>query len=185
MTASRFSILAALVVSASAAVLPVFQADQAHAEDAAGHSANGKWAVADSPTAVRKSLDVAVDKVAQEFNFVIREVARYKLQGATKVCQTYTIDVQDTVVNFACDKSKLTALKLDGTPLKTTNDDGEPITGTAAVSGDTVVIAWTGESGTRTNTFRRSGDYLVLSAKVTSEQMPKPLEWSIRYKSTP
>lgn len=174
MSLSRLLGLTGLVVFASSSI--------AAAEDAAPHPSNGTWKIATPPDQLRSSLDKAVDDVAQEFNFVIREIARYKLQGATKVCKSYFIEVKGEAVSFACDSDKPQLVPASGGPLHTKNDDGEPITGTAKITDSGVVVAWKGEAGTRVNTFTTTGSGLRLSVQVTSDQMPKPLTWNVDYK---
>jgi len=145
------------------------------------HPTTGSWRLAIPKSELDKNIDAAVEGVASEFNMFIRELVRSKLEGATKVCKTYRLDVQDTVVEFACDGNKPVQLRRDGTPLHTSNQDGEPIRGTVAVQGDTLIVHWAGESGGRTNTFERKGDTLHLTATVSSSHMPKPLVWAVRY----
>lgn len=152
------------------------------ADDTPAHPASGTWTLSTSESALRATLDKAVDDVAQEFNFVIREIARHKLQGATKVCKTYALDVQAQAVTFACDGKPPAVLPRDGSPLRTQNDAGEPITGTAKVTASGVVVTWKGEVGARTNTFTATEQGLRLAATVTGDQMPKPLKWTVDYR---
>jgi hypothetical protein len=168
-----------LLRSASLSALFVVSSP-ALAEEA--HPANGSWKVSTPPDKLRSTLDAAIDDVAKEFNFVIREIARYKLQNATKVCSSYSFDVKEAEVHFACDSNTPSVLKRDGSPLHTTNDAGEPITGTMQVTDDGVKITWKGEDGARINDFKIAGEVIQLRATVTGSQLPKPLKWTVDYK---
>jgi|GEM_PF-2864003 len=149
--------------------------------EASSHALTGTWKVSDTPAALRKELDTAIDRTASEFNLLIREIARVKLQGATKVCQSYLLDVQPSQVAFACDGKAPVSLARDGSPFHTKNDDGEDIQGTVSVKGDTVVVTWQGPSGKRVNTFSPTSAGLDLRAEVSSPHMPTPLRWTVHY----
>ena len=119
--------------------------------------------------------------VAKEFNLLLRDLVRQKLSGATKVCTTYTLNVQPETVQLSCDDRPTVALQRDGSPLHTQNQAGEPVRGTVQVQGNTLRLIWQGESGGRTNVFSLQGDTLVLQAEVRSKRIPKPLRWTVDY----
>jgi len=176
-----------MALSAVAAVL-LLASPPVHAEDLpvepvaeAAHPMSGTWRIATSEDKLRTTLDAAIEDVAAEFNILIRELVRHKLSGATKVCDTYVLDVKADTVDFSCNGNPPVALKRDGSPFQTQNDAGEPVRGTVAVQGERVVVTWMGEAGGRINTFSMKGGTLRLDAKVTSSHMPKPLKWTVDY----
>ena len=148
---------------------------------ATAHPMTGTWRIATPEATLRKSLDGAIDGVAKEFNLLLRDLVRQKLSGATKVCTTYTLNVQPETVQLSCDDRPTVALQRDGSPLHTQNQAGEPVRGTVQVQGNTLRLIWQGESGGRTNVFSLQGDTLVLQAEVRSKRIPKPLRWTVDY----
>lgn len=145
------------------------------------HAVEGSWRLSTPPEQLKSTLAAAVDEVAVEFNYFIRGIARARLANATSVCDTYLIDVRDDVVLFSCDDETPHRLPRDGSPVQAVNEAGDPMQGVVSVTDSAVVVSWTSESGTRRNEFRAVGEGVQLSAKVTSEQMPKPLAWSVDY----
>lgn len=147
------------------------------------HALNGQLTIATPPDTLRSTLATAVDEVAEEFNFLIRDIARSKLSEATKVCQGYEIDVRDDVVFFQCDDRKPALLPRDGSPFPSTDDNGAPIQGTVQVQENGLVVIWKGETGSRQNTFQKTDSGVTLRVRVSSAQMPKPMEWTVNYRA--
>jgi hypothetical protein len=148
----------------------------------ATHPMNGSWRIDTADSTLRKNLDAAIESVAKEFNLLFRDLVRQKLSGATKLCATYTLNVQAEAVHFSCDDRPSVTLQRDGSPFHTLNEAGEPVRGTVEVQGHTVRVSWKGEAGGRTNEFSLKEDTLVLTAKVRSDRIPTPLSWTVDYK---
>ena len=174
------SVLAALALITG----PHAMAEEPPAEPAAqaSHPMTGTWHIATPEDALRKRLDATIDAVAREFNLLFRDAVRQKLNGATKVCETYTLDVQAEAVHLSCDGRPSVALPRDGSLLHTHNAAGEPVRGRVEVKGDTMLLTWRGEAGGRINEFAMTGDTLVLTSEVSSSRIPKSLSWTVDYK---
>lgn len=184
--------LAALALSwmlPGSAVEPVPQpAAESAAEpvvDASPHAIHGTWGIQTPAPELRKRLDAAVDDVASEFNLMVREVARRKIAGATKVCDQYDLAVEPASVRVVCDDGPVHVLPADGKVYRTTNAAGEPVQGVVTVEADALVLTWSGPAGKRVNRFARKGDALTLAVTVSSTHMPRPLRWTVDYGRRP
>ena len=149
------------------------------------HPVHGTWIMATPAPALRIRLDQAVDAAAADFGLLVREVARRKMQGATKVCGYYTIELSASVVRFACDGGVVHSLPRDGSPYETTNEAGLPVRGTATVASGGLTVSWQGPAGTRVNHFESVDDALQLRVTVRSEHMARPLTWTVDYRAQP
>mgnify|MGYP006883380270 CR=1 FL=1 len=161
--------------------LGLFVAAVAGASPAEQHPTTGQWQVAHHPSAVRAELDTAIDALSVDLNIVMREVARGILQDATKVCARYDIHVVDDTLAFSCDDHPTMHLSTTA-PLRARNAAGLAVQARAEVAEDHVVIRWTSDAGSRINTFRRVDDQMVLTARVHSRRLPRPLRWTVRYR---
>ena len=152
---------------------------------AAPHPVQGAWTRETSAPELRARLDQAVDTVVSELNIMIRELARRKLSGVTKVCGEYVLSVEPAVVRLTCDGGSVHVLSRDGQPYKTTNPAGEPVRGTVEVTDEALILTWRGGAGERVNRFERSEAGLQLSVTVSSENMPRSLQWQVDYGAVP
>lgn len=144
------------------------------------HPAAGTWHTTHSVADVRAELDDAIDDLAIDLHVLMREVARGVLSDATKVCGTYDIAVGEDTVAFACDDHPPMLLSASR-PTRARNGLGVTVEAVASVRDDAVVIRWSSDAGTRTNTFRRTEDGLELRAHLTSRRLPRPLHWTVHY----
>ena len=149
------------------------------------HPVHGTWTLATPAPALRARLDRTVNAAASEFNLLVRELARRKMQGATKVCGRYAIDIAQTVVRFTCDDGTVHPLPRDGSAYETTNKAGEPVRGTVTVTDEALTVSWRGPAGTRVNHFEPVEGALELRVTVRSEHMSRPLAWTVDYRQAP
>ncbi|HCH64794.1 MAG: hypothetical protein CL927_08625 [Deltaproteobacteria bacterium] len=152
---------------------------------ASPHSVQGTWTQQTPGPELQEHLDQAVGDVVSDLNIMIRELARRKLSGVTKVCGEYVLSVEPTVVRLGCDGGPVHVLPRDGQPYQTTNPAGQPVQGTVEVTDEAVILSWQGGAGKRVNHFERSEAGLRLSVTVSSENMPRPLKWQVDYGRSP
>lgn len=148
---------------------------------ALAHPLSGTWTIEGSEAAVRARMDTAVDEAAAQLNFLIRELGRSKLRTAAKVCSAYTFVVGESRWVSQCDAGRRYERPLSGEH-KTTDADGDPVTSHLTLAGDGATLAWLGESGGRRNQFKVQGDTLVLSARIESGSLDKPMQWQLEYR---
>ena len=167
------------------AVEPVPEPVSEPVPDASPHAIHGTWGMKTAAPELRKRLDAAVDDVASEFNLMVREVARRKIAGATKVCDQYDLAVEPASVRVVCDDGPVHVLPANGQTYHTTNAAGEPVQGVVGLAADALTLTWSGPAGRRVNRFERKGDVLTLAVTVSSTPMPRPLRWTVDYGRRP
>lgn len=141
--------------------------------------------VLDEPRdAVDARLAAVVEQAVAPMSFLIRPIARSRLERVVVACKEYRLALSASEVGVICDARAPIQRKLDNSGGKLTGLDGEePLDVVVAVAPDSVALSFKSAEGQRTTTYRfdASGG-LEIAVQVTSSQIEKPMEWKVRYR---
>jgi hypothetical protein len=147
----------------------------------AGEALEGTYTfVADSST----NIDEAIDAAVTDMNFIKRPIARSRLKKTNPIYRRVVISrtAQEIHVEFRAGAPVIAPA--DGTSVKWTRDDGEVFDVSAAWEASTLTQKFKAEDGERLNVFRLSPDgrTLTLDVTISSDQLPKPMTYSLVYR---
>jgi hypothetical protein len=166
----------ALVASATVAAMLSLPAAAAGLQDFAGTY------TLSASAAEKQAIDAAVDKAAEQFNVVIRFVARGRLAKAAKPSKRLLITVQGNDLGVQKDDLPMRTTHMDGTPLVFTHD-GKSTRMTRQASGNAITETAKVEDGSRTIVYSLGdgGQTLTVSSTIESTQLKTPLRFSTTY----
>lgn len=141
----------------------------------------GTYVVKSGAAAVQADIDAAVEAAALQFPAIARGIAKDRLAFAATFCQQYEIEATPDSWTNQCDAMPTLSRPIDGSTQYWISDKGESIPTTITRKGDVIRLHLKGETGSRTNTFKFSGDEMVLHVAVSSDSLDSPMTWSIRY----
>lgn len=131
--------------------------------------------------AERDGVDAAIDAVVSEMNVFIRSIARSRLSAANPVPSNVKIGPHPRGVEIMFDERKYVS-ELDGDYTRVVGVTGERVRYKVETAKRRLTQVFVGDSGTRKNTFALTGDRLVISVRVRSEQLPRPLEYRLTFR---
>lgn len=133
--------------------------------------------------AASDNVEKAIDKAVAPMNFVVKAIARGRLQ---KVNQPYHHIVIGTGSKLSVQTdARAPIAAASGATIKWTRpEDGEKLDVTMRLAGNRLEEDFVSPDGKRVNVFEPSADgkKLVMAVTVTSPRLPKPLTYRIAYK---
>lgn len=128
-------------------------------------------------------IEAAIDKAVAPMNFIKRPIARGRLKKTNPSYKQISFARSDTQIEIRFDDRAAVQMPANGEPIKWTREDGEVFDVSAESRDGELVQAFKAEDGTRVNTFRVSpdGKQLTLQVRITSPQLPTPVEYSLDY----
>jgi hypothetical protein len=141
----------------------------------------GTYVVKSGAAAVQADIDAAIETASQQFPAIARGIAKDRLAFAATFCQQYEIEATPDSWTNQCDAMPVLSRPIDSSTQFWISDKGESIPTTITRKGDVIRLNLKGETGTRTNTFKFSGDEMVLHVAIASDSLDSPMTWSIRY----
>ncbi len=175
-----------LVLSLVASAAPPARAQEAHPTVELQTRMTGRFVLAEPRATVEARLAAVVEQAVAPMSFLIRPIARSRLGRAVVFCAEYRLALGANDVSVTCDARPAIERRLDNSGGKLAIDGGEPVDVTVVVARDGVALTFTSAEGRRTTTYRfDDSGALEVAVQVTSEQIEKPLEWSIRYRRSP
>lgn len=142
----------------------------------------GTYVVAQSPTAIRSSLDQKAAEAAEGFPFYAKGIAEGRLKEAMTFCESYEIDLQADSWSNKCDSLPVLNRPIDGS-VTSWQGEGDPVKTRISRRGDKVILSLQTESGKRVNTFVFKPDGTMnLTVSLASESLDKPVTWTVPYK---
>ena len=128
-------------------------------------------------------VDAAIDAAVAKMNFIKRPIARSRLKKTNPAYQRVTIARTESQVHVKFDKSSVIESPADGTPVKWKREDGEVFEVSTDWQGKRLVQRFKAEDGERVNTFHSNAKgELILDVKIMSDQLPKPLSYSLVFR---
>jgi hypothetical protein len=136
--------------------------------------------VADSST----NIDAAVDAAVTDMNFIKRPIARSRLKKTNPIYRRIAISRTPHDVSVEFRSGAPVNTPANGSSVKWTRDDGEVFDVSATWQGSTLTQRFKAEDGERLNVFRLSPDgrTLTLDVTISSDQLPKPMTYSLVYR---
>ena len=131
----------------------------------------------------RDGVNEAIELSVASLNALIRNMGRKRLQETNTIPKQLSIQLSGHDLEILFDGDGHSA-KLDGTPLKTKDKSGDKLKVSHRMRGAKLTELLDGTGGDRHNTFKLSddGNHLTVKVKISSSQLPVPVEYSLRYK---
>jgi hypothetical protein len=131
----------------------------------------------------RDGVDAAIEASVAPLNQMIRNMGRTRLKEANPVPQRLTIEVDGDSVEILMDGVGHEA-SLDGSPIKSESPQGDKVKVSHRIRSSQLTELIDGSGGDRTNDFKLSADgtRLTMSVKITSGQLPVPVEYRLTFK---
>lgn len=131
----------------------------------------------------RDGVDAAIAKAMDAISPLFRKIGTKRLKANNPVSKQVSIAINGDKARVAFGMYDNEA-PLDGTRVKTKSKAGDRIKLRHRVRGSTLVQTITGDGGKRTNSFTLSedGQRLTVRVKITSDQLPVPVEYRLSYK---
>ncbi|MDQ8036166.1 MAG: hypothetical protein REI12_02005 [Pedobacter sp.] len=129
------------------------------------------------------SVDQAVEKTVAEVNFVLRPIARSRLNKTNQPYQNITLGVSGGKASITTDKRAPIVAPVDGKPIKWKREDGEIMDLSMQWQGKGLQETIAADDGKRVNLFELSpdGNELRMLVTVSSKRLPKPLVYTLVY----
>jgi hypothetical protein len=134
-----------------------------------------------NPNQSGASIKAAIDQAAKEINFVVRPIARSRLNKTNPVITTVDIGREGNLITVALNTGKPTMTEPGKPPVKWTRDDGETFDVSTAWHGAALAQTFSSADGKRENRYSLSADGATLTMRVTltSEQLKAPMQYEL------
>lgn len=131
----------------------------------------------------QQKIEAAIEAVVAKMNFIKRPIARSRLKKTNPSYARIAIATTDGVLEVQFDDRKPIRMRGDGRPTEWTREDGEVFNVSAKEQDRTLVQIFEAEDGVRTNTFElgTDGRELLLHVRISSPQLPQPVEYTLTY----
>lgn len=173
-------------ISLTTLSLVFFLATSASAQD------SGKWEfkLATSSSSAQKKIAAGIEDGISDMNFVVRPIARGRLEDTNTVCKTLTFTLADGNISIQCGSGKVFTTPADGSYKKVTGSDNETkynLSQKVDSKDDKTVITqvFKAEDGKRTTvyTYNHAAKTLTMKVRVNSPKLdPKAVTYTIPYK---
>ncbi len=129
------------------------------------------------------SVEQAVEKTVADVNFVLRPIARSRLNKTNQPYQNITLSSSVGKVSITTDKRAAIVAPVDGKPIKWKREDGEVMDFSLQWQGKALQETFAAKDGKRVNLFELSpdGHELRMLVTVSSKRLPKPLIYTLVY----
>jgi hypothetical protein len=127
----------------------------------------------------------AIDQATSTMNFVVRLVARRQLTQKTIPYSTFAMQRSGEFFNTSLPGKPVLSLPLSGSTVLWKAPDGEVVR-VRLQAGSELIQVFESKQGRRENRFTLSSDHrlLTMSVKVTSHELPKPVEYRAVYRKS-
>jgi hypothetical protein len=124
----------------------------------------------------------AIESVVTKMHVVTRGIARRRLRQTNPPYESISLTFTGDAARITAGPGGPLVLPLSGAPVRWKRD-GETLTVTGVMRGDTYVETLSAPDGRRTNAFTRTSDGgLQLDVTVTSSRLPAPLRYQLVYR---
>ncbi|RLB55167.1 MAG: hypothetical protein DRJ42_07030 [Deltaproteobacteria bacterium] len=144
----------------------------------------GTYRFSQSRSTGQEIINQAIERDTEDLNFVIRGIARGKLEGKNPIVSTIDIAVRDGNIVIRLDGRRYTA-PADGTRTTAIDPAGDEVGLTHAYRDGKIIQTFLFDGGQRRNVFslRRSG-ILQYNVIVTADRLPGPVRYGLHYRPT-
>lgn len=172
------ALLTTLTVSA---LIPTLVSPTAHAQQPEA-PVLGSYKLSISKSKARARVDARIEALVDEMNFLIRPIARSKLQNSSLICGRFSFDTEGDDLLTRCDGARVDRSSRHGKKGKTVYN-GEEYVLIQRLDGRRVFQSFTGGDGVRSSRYELSEDgrTLTMKTRISSDQLPRPLEYTLVY----
>ena len=137
-----------------------------------------------SQAEVDARLTQAATDASQQFNWLIRGIARGKILEQATACSTLKLMSNATHTGVKCD-AEASIVRLNDNSEPPFDRDGTTVDSVVAIQGNTLSLTWATEDGSRKTLYTfRDDDNFDLRVEVASPQMDTPMSFTIPYRRT-
>jgi hypothetical protein len=151
---------------------------------AAGTGIAGAYAYSQAES---ENVDKAIESALASANFVVRTVARGRLEKTNKPYTKVAISTSGSSLSIQTDGRPPIVLPASGATIAWTRpEDGEKLQVSAHMVGTKLEETFAAPDGKRVNVFEPSADgsKLYMTVTVSSGKLPKPVTYRLAYKRT-
>lgn len=125
----------------------------------------------------------AIDRATGTMSFFVRPIARRQLRQKTETYHSFSLQRSGEFLNTRLPSEPVLSLPLSGSTVLWKSPDGEMVR-VHLQPGPELVQVFETKQGRREDRFTLSPDHrlLTISVKVTSNQLPKPVEYRMVYR---
>jgi len=137
-----------------------------------------------SQAEVQTRLEAAAQEASEQFNWLIRGVARGKIMEQATACSTLRVLSNETHTGVKCDDEPH-ILRLNDNSEPPFDSDGVTVDSVVSISGNVLHLDWETEGGSRRTRYTfHDDDTFDLRVQVSSPQMETPMSFTIPYRRT-
>lgn len=131
-----------------------------------------------------ESIEKAIDNAVSQLNFVVRPIARGRLEKTNPAYKRLEINLKPGQVSIATNGRAAIKTPPSGSMVKWTREDGEVFDVSTNLSGDTLRQKFVAKDGQRTNEYTISADGQTLTMRVivNSPRLNSPLTYRLVYR---
>jgi len=171
----------ALLVSGGAVAGVMFWSEHEEPSPQLQQRMTGQFVLDESRSELEMRLGQAVERVVQPLGATVRSVARAQLSRVVTYCREYDMELALDGVRVQCDETAEIEQGLRDVASGRGREDAAALE--VELAEDAVVLSAEGVDGERTTTYRFDGQgRLEVNVRVTSQQLDRPLAWSVRYR---
>ncbi|QDG49368.1 hypothetical protein FIV42_01040 [Persicimonas caeni] len=166
---------------AACLVFPSFAGAQDSGSDDAKKKFSGTYVLANSKKKERKKINKKIEKLVDKMSFYKRPFARGELKDSTEPCPKLNVIFSGDDMAINCVGNVKAKSPANGKAVKWVDSDDEEMRLSQKLEKNRMVQKFRSENGLRTNIYRLKdgGKKLVIDVKITSEQLPHPLEYQL------
>jgi hypothetical protein len=177
--AHRIVALVACLGALSALAIPRAESQE---QEASLESFRGTFVLAG--TGERAALVNAIDRVADQFDIFVREIARGELRRRLSTEERIRVAIDETAVEFAFDNWVPGRIPLDGRVRTLRGPGGETLRHSVRFEGGRIIERRVGGGGERMNVLTMSPDHqrMIMSVRISSDQLPDAIRYRLAYR---
>lgn len=171
------------IASLAAALVVVSLGTPVDGQDAPATTAddfNGTWRYAGSASQGTGIINNAINETIAPMNFIVRGIAGSRLRNTNQLAQRLTIRISDSNIQIGLDDRNYNTGNNAWAPHR--NPNGGSLQVLHRFYGRALNQTFRSDSGTRQNQYSLNNGRLTMSVQVTSDSLPGPLRYRLRYR---
>lgn len=143
----------------------------------------GEYKLKGSKEQAQKKIHTAIDELVEDVNAIKRGFAKRRLRATNEAIGEIEIKISDEKIAVQYDDDPPGISPKGNKPANWKNSEGESYRLRQQISGRTLTQKFESDEGARTNklTVSEDGNTIDLQVTVTSDQLPRPLTYSLTY----
>jgi len=146
-----------------------------------GPSLNGSYTLQPE---LSGSVTGAVASAVAEMNFIIRPIARRRLEQTNRPAQKVRISLSASIHEIQFDARSPIRTPADGRAIPWTREDGERFMVRTTMGASDLVQRFEAADGVKTIRYALTRDHLRLQVTAESPKLPRPLRYTLLYRRT-